>query len=79
MRQILIIALIAYFIYAGLFFLMIAFGFRKPKFKNFQQQVRFETTYAKYHILLKIGSILFLVSFCVMILRSGVLKVLFPN
>lgn len=77
MKEVFILLFIGYFLYAGIYFFLIAFRIKKPKFKNFEKQLRFEKLFEKYHLLFKAGAVFYLAAFGKMVWDSGIVKRLF--
>lgn len=77
MKQVVGILVILFILYCGIQFLLVAFGYKTPRFKSFEQEQRFMNMKKKYGLLLKIASIIFLISFVGELIASGVLQRLF--
>lgn len=74
MSTVLAIAFVLFMYFIGIYFTIIAFGIRKPKFKDDEKERRFTEKYKKHHLLLKVAAILFLVFFTVELVRSGMFE-----
>ncbi|HEX2630973.1 MAG TPA: hypothetical protein VHM26_18280 [Chitinophagaceae bacterium] len=77
MYQVIALLVVLYILYSGIQFLLIAFGYKTPRFKSFEQEQRFMNVKKKYGLWLKIGSIILLVSFIGELISSGALKWIF--
>lgn len=77
MIQVIGIIVILYILYAAIQFVLIAFNYKTPRFKSFEQEQRFLNIKKKYGLLLKIASVIFLVSFIGELITSGALQRLF--
>jgi hypothetical protein len=79
MKLIIAAAFILFMLYAGIHFALIAFGMVRPKFKNFNHEVRFKENYRKHHLIMKAGAIFFLISFTATVIRSGIVEKMFSQ
>lgn len=77
MNKFIVIAIILFFLYAGIELFLVAFGFKTPRFKSVEQEQRFMNMKKKYGLFIKFGAISFFIFFIGELISSGVLRRLF--
>jgi len=72
--RIIIVLIISYALFAGIYLLLLSFGILRRKFKDVQKQINFDRKLIENRMLFRVGTIAYIILLVILLIQTNILN-----